>query len=124
MHALAHTLGALYNSHHGLLNAILMPYVLNANRNEIEEKMGRLSNYLGLERKGTGTDTVLAWVIELREELGIPHQLSEIGISVEDAALVGQMSVKDPSAGGNPIALSAEEYSLLFMNAVNGNYLS
>ncbi|MEZ9525416.1 iron-containing alcohol dehydrogenase [Enterovibrio norvegicus] len=124
MHALAHTLGALYNSHHGLLNAILMPYVLNANRNEIEEKMVRLSNYLGLERKGTGTDTVLAWVVELREELGIPHQLSEIGISVEDAALVGQMSVKDPSAGGNPIALSAEEYSLLFMNAVNGNHLS
>ncbi|MDD1780891.1 iron-containing alcohol dehydrogenase [Enterovibrio sp. ZSDZ35] len=121
MHAIAHSLGARYNAHHGLLNAILMPYVLNANRTKIEEKMTRLSSYLALE--GTGTDAVLHWVLSLRASLGIPHTLSEIGIDDSEAALIGDMAVKDPSAGGNPIAFTSDQYSQIFSDAVHGKGL-
>ncbi|MGF1766305.1 iron-containing alcohol dehydrogenase [Enterovibrio makurazakiensis] len=121
MHAIAHSLGALYNSHHGLLNAILMPYVLNANRDQIEDKMTRLARYLDLDIQGTGTDTVLAWVLALRKSVGIPHTLGEIGITESDAELVGIMALNDPSAGGNPISFTAKQYSQLFSDAVNGN---
>ncbi|OEE86938.1 alcohol dehydrogenase [Enterovibrio norvegicus FF-162] len=121
MHAIAHSLGALYNSHHGLLNAILMPYVLNANREQIEEKMTRLARYLDLDIQESGTDTVLNWVLALRKSVGIPHTLAEIGLSDEDAELVGSMALHDPSAGGNPISFTATQYSQLFSDAVNGN---
>lgn len=118
MHAIAHTLGALYNAHHGLLNAILMPYVLDANRSEVEQKMERLARYLDLD--GSGTDAVLAWILTLRREVGIPHTLADIGITAEEAERVGKMAVNDPSAGGNPISFTAEQYSQLFTLAVNG----
>ncbi|WP_407330407.1 iron-containing alcohol dehydrogenase [Enterovibrio sp. 27052020O] len=120
MHAIAHSLGALYNSHHGLLNAILMPYVLNANRDQIEEKMTRLAHYLDLDIQGSGTDAVLSWVLALRKSVGIPHTLSEIGITESDAELVGNMALHDPSASGNPISFTAAQYSQLFSDAVNG----
>ena len=118
MHALAHPLGALYDAHHGTLNAILMPYVLHANRSVIEEKITRLSQYLGLAN--AGVDGFISWVLELRSQLGIPHRLADIGIDDEDSEKVGAMAVDDPSAGGNPIAFSAAEYQRVFRNAVNG----
>ena len=118
MHALAHPLGALYDAHHGTLNAILMPYVLVANRSRIDERMNRLGAYLGLGDRGF--DDVLDWILELRRELGIPHRLAEIGIDDEQAERVGEMAVADPSAGGNPIAFSAEEYRRIFEDAVEG----
>lgn len=118
MHALAHSLGALYNAHHGLLNAILMPYVLDANRDKIDAKMDRLARYLGLE--GNGTDAILQWVLSLRQELGIPPTLADIDIPLVDAERVGLMAFNDPSAGGNPILFSAEQYRRLFEVAVTG----
>ena len=78
MHALAHTLGALYDAHHGLLNAILMPYVLKANRHAIEERITRLARYLELE--DASFDGFLAWVLSFRERLNIPHSLADIDI--------------------------------------------
>jgi alcohol dehydrogenase class IV len=118
MHALAHPLGALYDAHHGLLNAILMPYVLKANREVTGEPLTRLSRYLGLT--AAGVDSVLSWVLQLRENLAIPHTLRAIGISEDEAGRVGRMAVQDPSAGGNPVALTAEQYAILFRDAVNG----
>ncbi|NRD74202.1 iron-containing alcohol dehydrogenase [Shewanella sp. VB17] len=119
MHAIAHSLGALYDKHHGLLNAILMPYVLVRNRRVIEEKIIRLSKYLELDQ--ANFDGFLAWVITLRAQLSIPHTLAEIGITLDDQVLVGKMSVQDAAAGGNPISLSEDDYSSLFGNAVNGH---
>lgn len=118
MHAIAHTLGALYGAHHGLLNAILMPYVLKANRVEIEERIERLSRYLNLA--DSNFDGFMSWVLEMRVNLGIPHTLSMIDINELQAALVGKMSAVDPSAGGNPITFSEEQYSEIFLNAVKG----
>ena len=119
MHALAHPLGALYDAHHGMLNAILMPYVLIRNRDVIADRLARLSAYLGLANPSF--DTFLGWILALRQELDIPNDLSGLGIDTSKAELVGKMAVEDPSSGGNPIALTNEEYSRLFEKAVTGN---
>jgi len=118
MHALAHPLGALYDAHHGTLNAILMPYVLKTNRSAIEEKIDRLNRYLGLAKDGF--DGFLDWVVELRAQLGIPHALAAINIDDHDSEAVGRMAVADPSAGGNPINLRSEDYQRIFRDAVAG----
>ena len=119
VHALAHSLGGLYDKHHGLLNAILLPYVMVKNRSAIATRMELLARFMGLE--GTnGFDAVYNWVIDMRAELGVPHTLAEIGMDDKDAAKIGVLSVNDPSAGGNPVALSADEYADLFVQAVHG----
>ncbi len=119
MHALAHPLGALYDAHHGLLNAILMPYVLIRNRPEIETRIARLSSFIGLEE--ANFDGFLSWVLDLRQQLNIPNDLGALNIGDEKADLVGKMAIKDPTAGGNPIALTAEEYTEVFLKAVKGD---
>ena len=119
MHALAHPLGALYDAHHGMLNAILMPYVLKANRSEIEQRINRLTHYL--ELNDTGFDGFMNWVLQIRKKLSIPHALSAIDIDDSQAETVGRMAVEDPSAGGNPISFNAPQYQQIFVNAVSGN---
>ena len=118
MHALAHPLGAIYDAHHGLLNAILMPYVLKRNRDAIEKRITRVSRYLGQDN--AGFDSFLNWVLELRRQLSICHDLSEIGIDEKDIERIGVMASNDPSAGGNPIQLTAEQYSDLCRDALQG----
>ncbi|WP_425914192.1 iron-containing alcohol dehydrogenase [Pseudomonas sp. GWSMS-1] len=118
MHALAHPLGALYDAHHGLLNAVLMPYVLVANRERIEPQMEKMARYLNLPKPGF--NAVLEWVLALREQVGIPHSLGEIGIDDTRIELVGQMAEVDPSAGTNPIAFTDAQYSQLFEKALRG----
>ncbi|TWC40303.1 alcohol dehydrogenase class IV [Pseudomonas sp. SJZ079] len=118
MHALAHPLGALYDAHHGLLNAVLMPYVLQANKASIEAQMEKLARYLGLKKPGFAG--VLDWVLELRSEVGIPHSLGEIGIDDRRIEQVGKMAEVDPSAGTNPTTFTAAQYSQLFEKALRG----
>jgi alcohol dehydrogenase class IV len=118
MHALAHPLGALYDAHHGLLNAVLMPYVLVANRERIEPQMEKMARYLNLPKPGFSA--VLEWVLALREQVGIAHSLGEIGIDDTRIEQVGQMAEVDPSAGTNPITFTAAQYSQLFEKALRG----
>ena len=118
MHALAHPLGALYNAHHGLLNAILMPYVLQANRPAIAPRLNRLARYLELPQGGFAG--VLDWVLEMRAQLGIPLTLAAIGIDDRDAERVGRMAALDAAAGGNPIPFDAARYAALLREAVQG----
>lgn len=118
VHALAHPVGALYDAHHGLLNAILMPYVLVRNRAAIADRLAAAARYLGLAE--ASFEAFLNWTLELRQRLGIPHTLAEIGIGAERAAEIGRMAEQDPSAGGNPIALTAIDYEALFVYAVEG----
>lgn len=118
MHALAHPLGALFDAHHGTLNAILMPYVLKANHVKIEKRINRLTRYMNLN--DTGFDGFLNWVIQLRKDLGIPNTLSEINIDDTQAAKIAQMAFEDPSAGGNPISFSVAQYQQIFKDAVEG----
>lgn len=117
MHALAHPLGAIYDAHHGMLNAILMPYVLKANYSAIKDRIPRLARYLDLE---PDFDAFLNWVLSIREEIGIHHQLS--AIIPEDSRLseIGEMAVVDPSAGTNPILHDSAAYTAIVRNAYNG----
>ncbi len=119
MHALAHPLGGLYNAHHGMLNAILMPYVVKANRGKIESRIERLTRYMGLAEPSF--DGFLSWILSLREQLAIPHTLAAIDIDDSRAGQVARMAVEDPSAGGNPIEFTTAEYQQLFVDAVQGN---
>ncbi len=119
MHALAHPLGALYNSHHGLLNAILMPYVLKANEKVIIEKIAQLSRYLAIEP--ASFDGFFQWILSLRTELGIPHSLEKIVIDARRADDIGLMAFNDPCAASNPIGFSAQQYADIFKKAVLGD---
>lgn len=119
MHALAHSLGAVYNAHHGLLNAVLMPYVLEANASVISEDAGYLANCLGL---GPTHDDLVQWVLKLRNEVGIPHTLAGMDLNADEAERIGAMAVEDPSAGGNPIQFTAEQYAEIFRCAVQGEW--
>ncbi|WP_322011146.1 iron-containing alcohol dehydrogenase [Paraburkholderia sp. J12] len=118
MHALAHPLGALYDAHHGMLNAILMPYVLKANEPAIADRIELLARYLALPHPSFAA--FLDWVLTLRSSLGIPHALADIGIDASEAQKVGEMAIVDGSAGTNPIPFTAAEYSRIFANAVEG----
>lgn len=118
MHALAHPLGAVYDAHHGMLNAILMPYVLTANYSAIQEPVYRLAQYLGLKRS---FDDFLNWVLELRQTIGIPHSLAAIIPDSGRLEEIGAMAVLDPSAATNPIQHSAADYAAIVRRAYEGN---
>ena len=119
VHALAHPLGAVYDKHHGLLNAVLLPYVMVRNREAIVEQMDILARVLNLQ--GKGFDAVLKWVLAFRAELGIPNKLADIGVPSDRVADIGKMALADPSAGGNPIPLTAADYADVFRKALAGD---
>jgi alcohol dehydrogenase len=118
IHALSHPFGGLYDAHHGTLNGIIMPYVVKANRRKIEKDIERAAAYLGI--KG-GFDGFLKWILALRTEIGIPHALAEIGIDTSRLDEVAAMAIKDPSAGGNPIAFTEKQYKALAKKCVIGD---
>ncbi|HEX9947940.1 MAG TPA: iron-containing alcohol dehydrogenase [Allosphingosinicella sp.] len=101
MHALSHPIGAMLGTHHGLTNAVLMPYMLVFNRSAVEERLARLAGYIGLP--DASFEGFLAWVVELGERVGIPHLLSDLGVSEADLDRIAAMAEDDPSAGGNPL---------------------
>jgi alcohol dehydrogenase class IV len=117
MHALAHPLGAVYGTHHGLLNAVLMPYVLTANRPAIAADAAALARYLDV---GASAEDLIAWVLDLRREIGIPHSLAEAGVG-RDVALIARMATEDPSGGTNPIPLAAADYARILEAALAGD---
>jgi|TARA_B110000967_G_scaffold201981_1_gene240037 alcohol dehydrogenase class IV len=117
MHALAHPLGATYDAHHGMLNAILMPYVLKANQSVIEQRISRLARYLDLD---PSFDAFLDWILALRIEVGIHHQLSAIIPDDSRLSEIGEMAVLDGAAGTNPILYDAKTYAKIARNAFHG----
>lgn len=125
-HALAHPLGALYDKHHGLLNAILLPYVVEANKSAIEKKLNTICQFLNIEIK-TNEDaynSFMQWLLEFRETLAIPPNLSDIGIHTGDEISrqhsIPALALADPSAAGNPILLTKEQYQDILSHAING----
>ncbi len=119
IHSLSHPVGAIYNTHHGLTNAVFMPYVLKKNRKAIEEKIIALSKYLNL--KETSFDGFMKWILDLRKRLSIPHTLKEL---INDNSKFTEMSIMakdDPSTGGNPIKLESSDFLDLYTNSYNGN---
>ncbi len=119
IHALAHPLGALFDKHHGLLNAILLPYVLLRNKPAIEEKIIHIARYLDLD--DVSFSGFINWIIKFRQDLNIPDDLAAIDITLAKKTLIGSMAVQDACAAGNPIKFSKDQYSEIFQSAVNGN---
>jgi alcohol dehydrogenase class IV len=115
VHALSHPVGAIYNTHHGTTNAVVIPAVLCFNRAAIEQKMDRAAGYLGIEG---GLDGIIAWVEALNAELGIPARLSEMGVGTDRIAEMAEMAIVDPTAGGNPVDLTAEAARGLFEQVI------
>lgn len=118
VHALSHPIGAVFDTHHGLANAIMLPFVLVRNRPAIAERLADAARYIGLA--DPTFEGFLAWIVALRASLNIPHSLAEIGIDASRAAEIGAAAKLDPSDGGNPINLSADDYAAIFVAAVKG----
>jgi alcohol dehydrogenase len=117
IHALSHPVGALHDTHHGMTNAVFMPYVLVFNRPAIEAKIERLAAFIGLE---PNFDAFLGWVLDLRQQLGVPHTLKEFGVELTNLDLMSKMAPEDPTAGGNPVPLTEADARMLFEKAYSG----
>ncbi len=118
IHALSHPVGALYNTHHGTTNGVFMPYVLVFNRKAIEAKINRLAGFLGI---AGGFDGFLNAVLDLRKTTGIPHDLGDLGVDGSRVETIVEMSLEDPTAGGNPFPLTKEGSRKLFEAALKGD---
>jgi len=117
IHALSHPVGALYDTHHGMTNAVFMPYVLAANQSAIEAKIGRLAAYLGL---APNFEAFQHAVLALRARLDVPHALKDFGVDTAKRDLIGEMAIVDPTAGGNPVTLTKELALQIFDLAMVG----
>jgi alcohol dehydrogenase class IV len=118
IHALSHPVGALYHTHHGMTNGVFMPYVLVFNRPAIEAKIVRLAGFLGIDG---GFDGFVASVLDLRKKIGVPHDLGGLKVDGSRVDTIVEMSLVDPTAGGNPVPLTKEGSRRLFEAALKGD---
>ncbi len=120
VHALAHAIGALYDVHHGRINAVLLPYVMAANRDAIAPRLAAVAPVLGCEDAGEGYDAVLGWVLEIRRRLGIPPALAALGVGGERAADIARLAKEDPCDATNPAPLDEAAYRRIVLAAIHG----
>ena len=116
IHSLSHPVGAVYGTHHGTTNAVVMPMVLDFNRHAIENRIEEAAAYLGIEG---GFDGFRARVMDLRSELSIPANLSAMGVEASrldelHPSMATEMALEDPSCGGNPVEMTRENTRALF----------
>tara|TARA_B100000686_G_C16753698_1_gene954105 strand:+ start:837 stop:1991 length:1155 start_codon:yes stop_codon:yes gene_type:complete len=118
IHSLSHPVGALYNTHHGLTNAVFLPYVLKVNKEVIEDKLTSLSRYIGLPKQNF--DGFMEWVLYLRESLKIPHTLKDLIREDINFQQMSKMALEDPSTGGNPLKLNESDFLKLYQDSYEG----
>ncbi len=118
IHSVSHPLNAKFNIHHGLSNAIFMPYVLTFNREAIEERIISICDYLNLSKS---FNSFLEWILDLRKELEIPHKLSDvIDINKLDLDELSEMALNDPSTASNPKTLTISDMKIIYKNSISG----
>ena len=115
IHAISHPIGAIFNSHHGLTNAVLMPFVLRFNSKEIKEKVDIMADYLEIKNGFAG---FLSFVDKLNSDLGVPKSLATFGVTLDDVNRIVEGAMKDPSIGGNPKVLTNENLRALIIDAL------
>ena len=119
IHSLSHPVNAQFNVHHGLSNAIFMPYVLTFNKKEISDRIISICDYLGLEKS---FDSFIKWVLDFRKEFNIPHKLSDIVDKEKiDLDKLSEMAFEDPSTGGNPKKLTKEDMKTMYKYSISGD---
>jgi alcohol dehydrogenase class IV len=119
VHAIAHPVGSWFDTHHGLTNAVVLPYVMRHNRAAITDKSEVIARHLALG--SPSFEGLFDWVLELRRALRIPHSLAEIGVDVGKASVIGEQAARDPSAAGNPTPVDAATLERIFRAAVAGD---
>jgi alcohol dehydrogenase class IV len=119
IHSISHPVGARYDTHHGLTNGVVFPYVLVCNRSAIETKIASIARVLDLPNRDFAA--VLAWILDFRKRLGVPHTLGELGVKESDAKYIAAAAVKDPTAGSNPRPLSEDDFERLTLAAIRGD---
>ena len=119
IHSLSHPVNAINNIHHGLSNAIFMPYVLTFNKDVIEDKIMKICKYL--EFKNQSFDGFINWILDLRKKLELPHTLSEV-IKKEDLDIekLSGMALDDPSTSTNPKKMSIDHMKILYEHSMSG----
>ena len=118
IHSLSHPVNAQFNVHHGLSNAIFMPYVLTFNKKEISERIVSICDYLGLEKS---FDSFMQWIMDLRIEFNIPHKLSDVVDEEKiDLEKLSKMAFNDPSTGSNPKKLTKEDMKTMYQHSISG----
>ncbi|CAN7720274.1 iron-containing alcohol dehydrogenase (plasmid) [Aminobacter sp. NyZ550] len=115
IHSLSHPVGAIYNTHHGMTNAVVMPPVLRFNRPAVEAKLAQAAAYLGI---AGGFDGFYDFVLELRSELGVPNKLAQLGVGADRIEEMAAMAIVDPTAGGNPVELTLDAAKKLFAECI------
>ena len=118
IHSLSHPIGAIYNTHHGLTNAVFMPYVLLRNKKVIENKITDLSRYLNLSNPSF--NSFLDWILDLRKLLSIPHTLKELIDDNSNFEKMSVMALNDPSTSSNPIKLNENDFLKLYQDSFEG----
>ncbi|CAM5761427.1 alcohol dehydrogenase [Labrys miyagiensis] len=120
IHSLSHPLGARYNTHHGMTNAVLFPYVALANRRAIEAKVETIARVLRLPDPSFGA--FLSWLLMFRQQLGVPHTLTEMGMEIDEGNLsaIAEAATRDPTALSNPRPLDASQFRLILSAAISG----
>ena len=118
IHSLSHPVNAQHNVHHGLSNAIFMPYVLTFNKKLIEKRIISICDYLNLDKN---FDIFLKWILDLRKELGIPHKLSEVVEANEiNIDKLSKMALEDPSTATNPKKMTVDDMKKLYEHSISG----
>ena len=118
IHSLSHPINAQFDVHHGLSNAIFMPYVLTFNKSVIENRIKSICNYLNLN---TTFESFLEWILNLRKELNIPHKLSDVMDCNEiDLEKLSLMAFEDPSTGGNPKKITQDDLKEMYKKSISG----
>lgn len=115
IHSLSHPVGAIYNTHHGMTNAVVMPPVLRFNRSAIEDRISAAAAYLGISG---GFDGFYDYVLGLRAGLGVPDRLSALGVGTDRIDEMAEMAIVDPTAGGNPVELTLDAAKALFRECI------
>ena len=119
IHSVSHPVGARYDTHHGLTNGVVFPYVVLCNKADIADKIPHIARALDL--LGRDFDAVLDWILSFRKKLGVPHTLAELGVKEADAKAIAADAVKDPTAAANPRQLSEAEFEQLTLAAIRGD---
>ena len=118
IHSLSHPINAQFDVHHGLTNAIFMPYVLTFNKSVIENKIVSICNYLNLNNT---FESFLEWILNLRKDLNIPHKLSDVmDCSEVDLEKLSLMAFEDPSTGSNPKKITKENLKEMYKKSISG----
>ncbi len=117
IHSLSHPVGSIFNTHHGLTNAVFMPYVLVHNRSAIDDKLARLARWLDI---GNSFDDVQNWILDLRNQFNIPHTAAELGVDGTRLGELSKMAAEDPTAGGNPVFVGEVEMRKMYDASMSG----